>query len=310
MKALIGLTVIVAIALVLLLSDFNLEKAEPYVRELLNLGHFPLMATVSVLIYWTLEERKLGKRKDNYYTSFLLSVLFVFAIEIIQPFVGRHAEFVDIVHGILGALWGIGLLLIVRMPRRERLLFGATSVALLYYFYLPVQADLETRIFRVERFPLLGNFEEEREKELWKSYRGDELGEVTFVDKPTFGGSGSLKVETVPYDEYSGVHFTGVKQDWSPYQTLQLRVYNPSNESMYVSIRVDDRGNTESFEDRFNTTLEVIPGWNTLSISTEEIRAAEGKRSLDLTSIWRLYIYKKKSQQGSVFFVDEVMLLK
>src|SRR5204863_55999 len=84
------------LAVVGLLVPLPNQYRGPWLMKLLDLGHLPLFAVVTVCFWW------LGGRRT--WLAFGLASLLAVAAEVAQPFTGRSGEVLDVIRGMLGAL--------------------------------------------------------------------------------------------------------------------------------------------------------------------------------------------------------------
>ena len=224
------------------------------------------------------------------------------AIEIIQPLAGRSHSWVDFINGMAGIL--IAALTIVR----SRWLIPITLAGIVMAF-LPAWKESAGLRWRSSHFPLLADFESDAELRLWVgSGLGNTRGDaVERVRDHASHGEWSLRVTTTTAATWPGVRLLNGKQDWLGKTVLAFDVWN-DGPAFTLSIRIDDDFPHQHHQDRFNAALELIPGWNHLTIPLSEIESRPKNRRLNLAAIQRTILYVNEPKAEHTFFIDHMRL--
>jgi len=279
-------------------------------KHVFDAGHFSLFFALTIGLFFLLASRT--KNGNRILRSLLLSVAIAVAIEIIQPLTGRSGSFIDIFNGSLGSLSAsYGLAVFKRLG-----FFSATlrclpvSILAQAVVLLPSFEAWTALQWRDQLFPQLGVFEQEQSLQFWRSMNSknnptpakrrlvrleaEELTTALWIE--TFGNT------------WSGVYYDGGAQDWSSYSSLVVQTYNPQQEEIELSIRIDDTGDCTKYADRYNRSFLIKPGLHHNRFSLDEIRKGPKSRELDLSEIRFLYLFRDKKAPTSTFALQSVYL--
>ncbi len=105
-------------------------------------------------------------------------------------------------------------------------------------------------------------------------------GPGVLSDQHVTQGARSLQI----YDDQA-IRFLQMPQDWSGYDALQIDIYSESSEPVSVDVLIGDQAwqANSTYWNRYNGTLSLRPGANTLSISLGGLyRGEAGSRNNDL----------------------------
>ena len=142
----------------------------------------------------------------------------------------------------------------------------------------------------------LGSFETEKEASAWAA-----SGTTTQrVEEHATDGRFALRVvfPGSQRDTWPGVTFRlASPQDWTPYAMLCMDVYNPGQNSLVLSLRVDDAAGKSAF-----ATAAAKPGQQTLEF------ALDGG-AINLGAVARIYPYRRLPREESTLFIDNVRLM-
>ncbi len=290
MKPKARLIIFGVIVCVLLFSPINHRAHTVFLNRLLDAGHFPFFFLVTLVINYYLSSRK----------AIIFSLLVVVLSEAIQPLFNRSTTWVDLENGLLGVLLA-GLFIFVWQLRPTKfalsLVFCLTG-SVFFYTLIPSVRAWQTIVWQKEQFPLLAEFEDSRENNLWYIIRGKRC-EYRI-------GQGKLSVKTTPR-MYSGMTFDAGYSDWSPYSNLIFSVYNPG-EQFYLIIRIDDDGDIEKYDSRFSGRFLISTGSNQIRIRVNEIKTNPIKRNLNISNITRVFFFVSPLDPSRHFELDNLRL--
>jgi hypothetical protein len=150
----------------------------------------------------------------------------------------------------------------------------------------------------------LGDFEAEADVGLWKS----STAQLSRSDEQAATGSHSLKA-VLP----AGVSYPGISAgsellgDWSGYDLLTFQVYNPSQSTVGLNLRIDDDQSTDAYQTQFNTGVQLTPGWNRFRFVVGQLRAVSG-RPINLRSIKALLLFIGQRSEPTTLYFDDIKL--
>jgi hypothetical protein len=88
----------------------------------------------------------------------------------------------------------------------------------------------------------------------------------------------------------------------------QITIFNPQDETLEITVRVDDRPDYPNFGDRYNDRLTLLPGGNHLRIPLSSLRASGSGRPLNLKTIKRFLLFLVDTDEPCRLFVDNIRL--
>mgnify|MGYP001344817107 CR=1 FL=1 len=158
--------------------------------------------------------------------------------------------------------------------------------------------------WRAEKLPTIADFEEASGVQLWQP-----PGRATMrvSSKHSRRGARSLMVETTP-GTWSGVGVHCGRTSWSGYHALVTELFSAAAEPFTLGVRIDDARSNPGYEERFNGSVVIYPGWNTISIPTAEIAAGPKNGRLDMETIRRMVLFVGPEEPSRLFFVDDISL--
>jgi VanZ family protein len=266
-----------------------------------HLGYFALLA-------WGLASLpSLARRPLPRQTLMVLAVVLAAggAIELIQPYFGRSASWIDLGIDLLGGLIGMVFLAPARGRLSRNLLAGGQLTALTLtglMFHGPVSNFLD--MLRAERqFPVLAGFESRLEARRWS--RGE-------IDRQlSRQGGASLRVE-LGTERYAGTTLKRSFGNWQGFSALCLSIYNPEPEPLRITISIRDHEHFQRggrYDDRFNRSFHIGHGWNDIRIPVQEIETAPADRTLDLSRLSEVVIFTSALPEPRVMYLDHVRLI-
>lgn len=223
-------------------------------------------------------------------------VVFSGLAELLQPQVGRSAEWMDWFYGAAGAAcicaswngdrlararWaGVGILCLVP-PAWEGALF----------------------LTEMRAFPVLAE-----PGPAWAERGWTESG----VRMISASGEG-FRVEADPVSAGTGTDYPGVFRspacsDWRGAESLRARLFWPAPNQVFFALRVDDRPGNAPYADRFQLEFAVTQGWNSVAVPVEDLRRTSGGRTMDLSAIRHWGVFLVSDSPFDYFLLGSVSL--
>jgi hypothetical protein len=274
-------------------------------RYVWGVGHLFCFALWSYLyISW----RKRLPFKRYLFEVLILAIFLGGLSELIQSQIGREAAWPDFGNDLVGAIGG---LVLFSEPRKTisswQLKFLQVPVLLLAMWSLwPVGKVLVDDVVSWRQFPLLSGFETPLEKTRWGGSARRKISHDIF-----FSGTSSLQIK-LTRQRYSGLGLRDFPCDWRGYRTLSLQLFNPDADSFTIHFRIHDqhhRDHNNTYSDRFNTSFDIIPGWNHLQISLKRVAQAPKNRLMDMANIAGMGLFVGKLSRRRIIYLDDVKLL-
>ena len=237
--------------------------------------------------------------------SFLLGSL----IELMQFGINIDADMGDVLRDVTGSVlmlsFGPGHKQI--HSRFVQFVLQGVALLLLLIQLWPVAMALTDEAIARQQFPLLSGFETPFEANRWE---GD--GKLSISTDPTSDDGDVLEFE-LPPGTFSGLHLKYFDGDWQGYKHLNLRLYNPIPEPLWISCRIHDLAHetgTQNYHDRFNRRFLLREGWNDLTIDLAEVAAAPKTRRMDMAHIANLSLFTVALKKPRTLYLDDVRLTR
>lgn len=267
----------------------------PWQRYAWNLGHIVFFCLATLGIHSYRPFRATGH--VFVYMAVLLVISLI--IEVIQSQLGRSLSTVDVLRNLVGA--GLALFIVAR-PYLHLTLKGFLGFILaldLIGFGMSAWTDFKIQT----RAPIIENFESVLTLGYWH-------GDIDLVDEPIKNGERALQVTMTPSGT-KNAEFYPILKDWSGYKTLSVSIFNPENDNLNVTVRVSDEQHDlglQNHNDRFNQTVSLDQGWNTVIFDLDDIRYAPNNREMDITKMRRLIIFASSIIESKTIFLDDIIL--
>ena len=157
------------------------------------------------------------------------------------------------------------------------------------------------------QFPVLSDFETPFELDRWD---GGAAKEVVQLDS---GSKQSLLKISLNTNTYSGVGMKYLPSDWSAYKSVNMRFFNPTDQSLSLVIRIHDARHLAgplayAHSDRFNKRINLKKGWNDISISLSVVEMAPYKRKMDMSQIRDISFFTTRLPEPAVIYLDKIYL--
>ncbi|ROQ18440.1 hypothetical protein EDC38_2666 [Marinimicrobium koreense] len=271
----------------------------PVIREAWEQGHWVFFAC---LMFWW--QGRWPLRAPHQWLALTLVVVVLSAlIEGLQTLVDRQASWLDILLNVVGTwiglFWG--------QPATRWVWSGRVIATVLVLWQLQSVLVLGMAEYRQYRqFPVLSDFESRWDVPFWE-------GNVQRVRQPVAQGEYSLAVRLISTDKnpYAGTHLSRLVDDWRGYQALSLSIFNPGDDSLRMTLRINDATHDRNeglFSDRYNGRLEVASGWNHYRIPLEDIATAPETRRMNLARMIRLLIFTSGVTEPRWIYLDNLRL--
>ena len=271
-----------------------------------NLGHVVFFA---FFVHLLLIDNRLFREKSFFQKlvyCLLISIVLGVAIELLQSGTNRDVDITDLWRDVLGALIGF-FFSPLSLNKQLLKVSQVVLIFLLLHQLIPWFMTLADEINARDQFPMLSDFESEIELTRWES--GD--ASISISNALAYSGNNSLKVD-FGTEKYSGFALKYFPNDWSKYNNLFLAIYN-EGEMLNITIRIHDHLHTQgeqAYSDRYNQSMVLEKGWNTIDISLENVAKAPKMRRLDLSRVNGLGIFVTEQSAPKTIYLDSVKLLR
>lgn len=267
-------------------------------RAAWNLGHIVFFALFTLAI-----QLHFGAGGWRQFVGISALAFFLgLGIEGLQHFVGRQVDWGDILRNLIGA-W------LVLAWRRDGLpvwwkwtaRVGATALLIVQLGSVADAAVQQAWV--TNQSPRLSNLENPRSLRQWQ-------GDLSRSRQYSRNGEYSLALH-LGTGRYAGAGLTHLPRDWRGYNHLGFSLYNPGPDTLTLTLRINDlahdRG-SNAYDDRFNSQLAAMPGWNSYRVDLESIRQAPATRTMNMNAIRRLMIFTSGLSAPATVYLDNLRL--
>ncbi|MGD8581957.1 MAG: VanZ family protein [Gammaproteobacteria bacterium] len=271
-----------------------------------DLGHILYFALLAYLLSrWTLVCRM--SLPAQWVTILAVTLVTGVMIEIMQYGTTRTPDTGDILRDLTGSLLVLvfgpaGLRL--QSVRRRYFLRNIVMVLVLVQLWPLTKSLIDEAIAR-RQFPLLSGFETPFEIERWQS-------DGTLAIEPMLPATESRLLRiSLTTAEYSGASLRYFDGDWVSARTLQVSLYNPDSYPLRITCRIHDRQHTDGdmeYEDRFNRSYLLMPGWNQIEINLDEVEKSPANRKMDMRHIQKIMLFAVSLPSPRMLYLDEMRL--
>ena len=271
-----------------------------------DIGHILYFALLSVLLMrWSpVSGMSLLWQWTTILTiTFLLGV----SIELMQYGTARTPDTGDVLRDLTGSLlvlvFGPSAAKLRPVNRRFFLQFSVIVLTLIMIW--PFVRSLIDDAISWYQFPLLSGFETPFEIDRWE---GD--GRLSVESEMSISNGNILKL-SLTTDKYSGASLRYFDGNWTSASSLKMSIYNPDTNPLWIVCRIHDLqhsdGNQE-YEDRYNHSFLLLPGWNHIKIELSEVEESPSGRSMDMSRIRGIGIFTVSLPAPGVIYLDDIRL--
>jgi VanZ family protein len=229
------------------------------------------------------------------------------SIEFLQYGTARTPDPGDVLRDLTGSLlalvFGAGKPEIKPVIRRRSLQFAV--LVLLLVQLVPLARSLIDEAIAIRQFPLLSDFDTPFEIDRWGGSAG-----LSMVSMPAISDSKLLRL-SLTTARYSGATLDYFDGNWTSGRTLQIRLYNPDTNPLQITCRIHDlqhTDGTQEYQDRYNRTFLLAPGWTQLEIDLKEVKQSPADRRMDMSRIHGLGIFVISLPENRLLYLDTVRL--
>lgn len=292
-----------------LLLGYRLPGGTQFWQSLQNAGHAILFFVIAFIVCSLLHVSRY-KRSPMLSALFALSasILFGGAVEIVQGFVGREPSWGDLWLDAQGAIAGICIFLVLFTKRVSRVVSLMLAGALIFNsLSLPIRWLIAEQQ-RALCFPVIADFEN-RWLTLFIDDRSKAKARVVATPEVWHNNVSGRVLQTVFGEgRWPSVVFFEPEPNWQGHSSFSFEVFNPADTPVKLSLRIDDTAYSNTYKDRFNTSIEVKPGYSKVSIPFSQIVALKSGRQMDMSSINQLILFTGRQKTPVTLYFDDFKL--
>ena len=237
----------------------------------------------------------------------VVTLLLGVSIEFMQHGTARTPDTGDVLRDLTGSFLVLvfGSLGSKLQPARWRLFLQFSALVLLLVQLWPVTKSLVDEAIARHQFPLLSGLETPFEIDRWAGSARLSVETIAAIS------AGKLLKLSLTTDQYSGASLSYFDGNWASARTLKISLYNPDTDPVPITCRIHDRQHAdgdEEYEDRFNRSFLLTPGWNHLEINLDEVEESPAGRNMDMSRIRGLGLFVMSLPAPRILYLDEVRL--
>ena len=301
----IHVTLLAAGSVLLFLGGPGYDSSRSF-KHFWDIGHIVYFALLADLLA---RQRVINQMPvAGHWTAILVITLIAgVSIEFLQYGTARTPDIGDVLRDLTGSLlvlvFGAGGSALKPVIWRRSLQFAV--LALLLVQLAPLARSLIDEAIAIRQFPLLSDFDTPFEIDRWGGSAG-----LSVVSMPTISESKLLRL-SLTTARYSGTALDYFDGNWSSAQSLQIRLYNPDTNPLQITCRIHDlkhTDGTQEYEDRFNRSFLLAPGWTRLEIDLKDVEQSPAGRRMDMSRISGLGIFVISLPENRLLYLDTVRL--
>lgn len=272
-------------------------------KELWNLGHIVYFAILTILLNnWSVVAAR--SIRIRWIVSLSLVLVLGVLIELLQYGTSRTPDLLDISRDVAGCLLVLAFYprFITGWHQRSRLVMQILVGVILLVHLWPFTAALADEISARYQFPVLADFSTGLELQRWQGE-----ARIERVKLEPVKDDHQLKIYLTT-SLYSGTGLKYLPADWSEYEAVNLKFYQPSPEPLRLTIRIHDDRHNNAYSDRFNKNFSLTKGWTTITIPLNQVRDALALRKMDLKAIRDISFFVVKLTKPRTLYLEEVYL--
>ncbi|WP_428241434.1 VanZ family protein [Gynuella sp.] len=270
----------------------------PLLKMLRDGGHFVFFGLLTFFVLTTIKPVRRLKPMSLLLWMSLVALVIGGGIEWLQGGFGRDSDLGDVRRDLMGVWLVLFLLCRFEHPLR-RWVFGIPLLLALLYEVVPAWQVWEEEQRIQHSLPVLVAVEHDadldqmygiRQLTREQAYRGDYSARVHF-----------------DADLHKGLMVYRFAHDWRGYQHFVFHAYNPAATQFRLYVAISDLDNIRyhrDLTDRYERSVILDPGWNTVTIDLESIEQAPHTRSMDMANITRINLFIWQQPPGDLFIDD------
>lgn len=271
-----------------------------------NLGHVAYFFLFTALLALVPAFARMPQRQRWRWALAICTVVGL-TLEIIQLGTARHAHWLDILRNTVGMLLALAFLGFYcrGFSFRTLLALRLAGLGMLFLLSLPLAIALLDETIAGNQFPILVNFETP-----FETGRIQAINSTISVESNDSGKH--LAIDVPNNRQYGGINLEHFPGDWSGYRKLRLRLYNASDETRILLIKIYDRTHPPAFDpfDRYDQKFNLGAGWSEIEVSIANIVKAPRQRPMNLEQIHNLSLVVLTQNQRFRFWFDRAMLVR
>jgi len=302
-----------ALTCLCLLLFVNLPSDRLVWSSVQNVGHFVLFAVLASAYFFHMDKTSDWRYFHKaFFTFFILTAIGIVA-EVAQVFLPtRSASFADIGRNLLGV--SVGILTYDWIKYRKKLNKKLLSFCLLalvsvtFWICKPAFQLITYNIFKSPS-PVVMSFGDPFVKSMISKIDG---ASFALVENNLSTKKDWLLMEFSRY-KYSGIVIHEPQANWANYEYLSLTFLNKSDAPVMLEVRIHDVQHDNSYQDRFNTKLNIKPGESTIKVPLEDIRSLGRRwpvRRMNLQQISQLQLFTSTENNQLLVYLADIVLTR
>lgn len=295
-RALGLVTLVLVVALVPLLVPLPRSLDGRCWGTLLDLGHIPLFAALTLALW--------GVLRGPWYRPVAIAIFVAGLVEIVQPHVGRTGDLLDFLRGGAAALAAGVAVRACQGPRTPARL-ALHALAALVVLAWPVGSAGPRLLDAYEEwrsFPILADFTAPRRMLRWHCQQAD----LERLPDPRHPGEWAGRLEFRPGpQEYPGAALTHDVRDWTGYRRL---CWSFTVEGDPLTLSFSIRGHPGAETNHYDTERTFAAGEHCAEVDLAAAAEQARPGRLDLAEIWQSLVFVIRPRGPRTIYLHRVWL--
>lgn len=309
---------VLCLALLALVVFGRLPGPSKWASELGNAAHGPAFAVVTLVVFALLHSARPGSTRPLLAVGIavILAITLGAATELVQFALGRDASWGDLGRDALGALTTGGLLVASRTvtgPRSAAAPLRTVALAIGILCGLAVLAPFAITgaayAGRALAFPTLVDFQSPQSGYFLRHWGHVEVARARSPAAPGRpGGDMALRVRIEPRKPWSVALWEPVP-DWRGYETLNLDLFNASDETLQLTVWIRDRSQGSTRNAGYRRPVTIPPhARRVVPVALAGIARGAGTARVDIGSVHSVILLRSKANEAREFYVRRLFL--
>jgi VanZ family protein len=292
---------VIVFSLIAFVLLFNPDTDSRTAEELLNYGHVLVFGLIALLTYRVIVNFKISLNRR--FAAWLITMALGLMVEIVQlGMKGRYFELGDLLNDGIGAL----AFLIFFSEHKSRYITWMARISSVLIFILagvPFYTALIREYNYRQQFPFISSFENILESSSWVMDNAEIKRSKAHAAKGLYSGM----ISFFP-GEYSTLCNEDLIENWAGYKMVAMDIYLPGEKGLKIMLRINDRKHNQNYDDRYNSRIELEPGWNHIKINLDDIEKSPANRPMDMSAITKICIFASNLTEPQTAFLDNIRL--
>ena len=270
--------------------------------QLINSGHAFVFFCANLFLLRLLLG-SVGSFKQISFIS-ILSITIGLVIELVQPYFGRDKSVLDFSYDVLGVTFSA---LFFAQKRASAIKIKVLLLSMFVGISSFIPLYKMELWWKVNQSTVLLNFERPWEDQIYSLDKDVSLQKIKASKLFNVDGhAGKLIINSI--DMYAGLNLNHAKSNWSEHSKLSWEMVSLYDHPISMTLRVHDSVHNQEFNDRYNETFTIDPGFNSFEVDLNKIKAAPASRDMKMAHISNIKFFLIQPEMKTILYIDNIQL--